>query len=432
MDNFNLKNFINENNLGAYSRLEAKKRDVDGDGDIDSDDYMAAKDAAIKKAMGKTEAIADPDSLTSIIMGGLAAAGAIKALPKLVDLLGDGTGDITVDSLKKALSKKDVKEASKEEEETFHKKLDTLVHKTFGKRKEEMDENRFLAASMEDLEQVIRNLAHTGEMSEDEALELAIKKLESMLDDRDDMDENLKEEIGDGTFDEKMLNLTKAASIMNSYVKEFGGEEEQRMFRKIYMDLDDFENFMAYGNPDGALEEKYDREDGDGHLGTNTDDDFEREMIAQLAARNEDLDVGHQDDEPAMLKNTTYRAAKLAGMLYKKLDKYDNFPTEVDFPNWWQTKVTKAKDMLQAAYDYLDGEEGVAQVDAVTHEEVEEMKHPQYGTASNKYASRANKPGKFGNSPELNKTLGDTAAKAMDILKRKGLAEDNIKLSDIL
>ena len=133
MDNFNLKGFINENNLGAYANLEAKKRDVDGDGDIDSDDYMAAKDAAIKKAMGKTEAIADPDSLTSIIMGGLAAVGAVKALPKLVDLLGDETGDITVDSLKKALSKKDVKEASKEEEETFHKKLDTLVHKTLVK-----------------------------------------------------------------------------------------------------------------------------------------------------------------------------------------------------------------------------------------------------------------------------------------------------------
>jgi len=78
---------------------------------------------------------------------------------------------------------------AKEKEDKFHTKLDKLVHKTFGKRKEEMDENRFLAASMEDLEQVIRNLAHTGEMSEDEAIELAIKKLEAMLDGRDDMDE---------------------------------------------------------------------------------------------------------------------------------------------------------------------------------------------------------------------------------------------------
>ena len=57
MDKFNLKGFINENNLGAYAKLEAKKRDVDGDGDIDSDDYMAAKDAAIKKAMNKNENI---------------------------------------------------------------------------------------------------------------------------------------------------------------------------------------------------------------------------------------------------------------------------------------------------------------------------------------------------------------------------------------
>jgi hypothetical protein len=30
-----------------------KKKDHDGDGDIDSDDYLAARDKAIKKAMGK-------------------------------------------------------------------------------------------------------------------------------------------------------------------------------------------------------------------------------------------------------------------------------------------------------------------------------------------------------------------------------------------
>ena len=32
---------------------EAKGKDMDGDGDIDSDDYLAARDKAIKKAMGK-------------------------------------------------------------------------------------------------------------------------------------------------------------------------------------------------------------------------------------------------------------------------------------------------------------------------------------------------------------------------------------------
>ena len=44
---------------------EKKGKDHDGDGDIDGDDYMAAKDKAIKKAMGKDEAIRE--SLKAII-----------------------------------------------------------------------------------------------------------------------------------------------------------------------------------------------------------------------------------------------------------------------------------------------------------------------------------------------------------------------------
>ena len=119
-------------------------------------------------------------------------------------------------------------------------------------------------------------------------------------------------------------------------------------------------------------EDKYDREDGDGHIGTNTDADFERERLAQLAARNEgDLDVGHQDDEPGMLKNKLFRAAKMAAMLYKKVDKYDKMGGEVDFPSWWQNKINKSQDMLQSAYDYLDGEENVAKLDAMAEKKVE-------------------------------------------------------------
>ena len=76
----------------------------------------------------------------------------------------------------------------------------------------------------------------------------------------------------------------------------------------------------------------------------------------------EDLDVGHQDDEPAMLKKDVYRIAKMASMLYKQLDNYDN-GQEVDFPHWWQAKIIKAYDYLQAAYGYLDAEEKVQQMD---------------------------------------------------------------------
>ena len=47
-------------NLGVdimHGANEGKGKDHDGDGDVDSDDYMAAKDAAIKKAMGKDEIV---------------------------------------------------------------------------------------------------------------------------------------------------------------------------------------------------------------------------------------------------------------------------------------------------------------------------------------------------------------------------------------
>jgi hypothetical protein len=83
----------------------------------------------------------------------------------------------------------------------------------------------------------------------------------------------------------------------------------------------------------------------------------------------EDLDVGHQDDEPHMLKSELVRAAKMIQMLYQKIDKYDNMPGEVDFPQWWQKKIIKANAMLDSAFDYIDGEEKVAQIDAMMMEE---------------------------------------------------------------
>ena len=60
---------------------------------------------------------------------------------------------------------------------------------------------------------------------------------------------------------------------------------------------------------------------------------------------------------------------KYAMEIYKKLDQYDDMDSEVDFPHWWQSKITKAKSMLQSAYDYLDGEEKISQIDAIMEKE---------------------------------------------------------------
>jgi len=86
--------------------------------------------------------------------------------------------------------------------------------------------------------------------------------------------------------------------------------------------------------------------------------------------QNEDIDVGHQDDEPDMLKQYAYDISVYAAKLYKQLNKYDQMESEVDFPNWWQAKVIKARDYIAKAQHYLEFEEKQPALDAMALEEV--------------------------------------------------------------
>ena len=79
---------------------------------------------------------------------------------------------------------------------------------------------------------------------------------------------------------------------------------------------------------------------------------------------SEDLDLGHQDDEPHMLKADLYRIGKYAMELYKMVDQFEG-EQEVDFPHWWQAKIIKAKDMLISAKHYLDFEIKEPQIDSM-------------------------------------------------------------------
>jgi len=88
------------------------------------------------------------------------------------------------------------------------------------------------------------------------------------------------------------------------------------------------------------------------------------EAAKKEANIEEDLDVGHQDNEPHMLKKELARAGQMIQMLYRAIDKYEG-QGEVDFPQWWQAKIIKANAMLDSAFDYLDGEEMVAKIDDV-------------------------------------------------------------------
>jgi hypothetical protein len=90
-----------------------------------------------------------------------------------------------------------------------------------------------------------------------------------------------------------------------------------------------------------------------------------RGAAIEKSMQKEDLDLGHQDDEPNMIKGDLYRIGKYAMELYKMIDQFDKMEGEVDFPHWWQSKIIKAKSMLVSAKHYLDFELKEPQIDTM-------------------------------------------------------------------
>jgi len=77
---------------------------------------------------------------------------------------------------------------------------------------------------------------------------------------------------------------------------------------------------------------------------------------------DEDLDIGHQDDEPHMLKSDLYDIGTYAMDLYKMMDKFEG-EQEVDLPHWLQAKIIKAKELIDSAKHYLEFELKEPQID---------------------------------------------------------------------
>ena len=123
----------------------------------------------------------------------------------------------------------------------------------------------------------------------------------------------------------------------------------------------------------GDLKEEFDL-DIDQEGGEQADTDKSQAGILDAEAGlglEEDLDLGHQDNEPHMLKADLYRIGKYAMELYQMVDGFEG-QGEVDFPHWWQSKIIKAKDALVGAKHYLDFEIKEPQIDAMVDVAAEE------------------------------------------------------------
>jgi hypothetical protein len=134
----------------------------------------------------------------------------------------------------------------------------------------------------------------------------------------------------------------------------------------------------------GDLKEEFDL-DIDQEGGEQADTDKSQAGILDAEAGlglEEDLDLGHQDNEPHMIKAELYRIGKYAMELYQMVDGFEG-EGEVDFPAWWQAKITTAMNNMVSSKHYLDFElkepEIDAAVDAMTGEEPH-MGEPQVMT----------------------------------------------------
>ena len=78
----------------------------------------------------------------------------------------------------------------------------------------------------------------------------------------------------------------------------------------------------------------------------------------------EDLDLGHEDNEPGMIKAELYHIGSYAMDLYKMMDGLEGMG-EVDLPAWWQSKITTSKNMISGAKHYLEFELKEPAIDAM-------------------------------------------------------------------
>ena len=104
--------------------------------------------------------------------------------------------------------------------------------------------------------------------------------------------------------------------------------------------------------------------DGDGDIDSK-DYLAKRDAAIQKAKGEvkEDMDLGHEDNEPHMLKADLYRIGKYAMELYQMVDQFEG-QGEVDFPSWWQAMIIDSKEQMVKAKHYLDFEIKEPAIDA--------------------------------------------------------------------
>ena len=313
---------------------EKKGKDMDGDGDVDSQDYLAARDAAIKKA--KTEKVDEMDINDPVLMKMRAAK------IKTANAGGDGNDKFFAKNAArlrklKALKDKRAEIMSDMEQEAepeggpiadrygdMLNKIDAAIAKLEGRK--EMDYDTAVGKKGDEYmskDEIERRAAMIKEMSGD--------KMEALMELRNILDE--LQVLGDQTRDIIAQNFPSYLNKGEAYGVFDLGSSSNRYDTTIASIVDEIEE---YGE----------------------EEDEDEDMM------QEDMDLGHQDNEPHMLKGDLYRIGKYAMELYQMVDGFEG-KGEVDFPHWWQSKISNAKTAIVGAKHYLDFETKEPEIDAM-------------------------------------------------------------------
>lgn len=163
-----------------------------------------------------------------------------------------------------------------------------------------------------------------------------------------------------------------------SLVKKYGADAEKVMYgtatskAKKIAEMESKDKLReiiknALSKPMGeAKTDKYDDHPAlKGKQKDNLPDGLQKAIINKKGGKVEegDLDLGHVDHEPKDIKSKLFKIGKDALALYKMVKPFDEINQEVDFPSWWQSKITKSQDYLESAKEYIEFELNEPKVD---------------------------------------------------------------------
>ena len=270
---------------------EGKKEDVDGDGDIDSKDYLAKRDAAIKKAKGNIDEsgyreMTDAERSKKQYMD--------QQLKRLSDLKKRQEDKERLLKLQQKLYQDRMSSLMKEEE--LEEAYVPSNIKEFAKRKGATSLVNKVAGWAEKAGKGIRGGTAIGKNYSTLILDLGYQDGSIRI----NLDDDIVELYGEEVFDAKS-------------------------FKQVYLD--------------------------------NQEESKDSEM-------NEDIDLGHEDNEPHMIKGDLYRIGKYAMELYAMIEELEETGQEIDFPAWWQAMITDSKEKMVKSKHYLDFELKEPAIDA--------------------------------------------------------------------